>query len=136
MGLPYSSTDFGAGEPARAPVAVLAVGGVLLVSIPAELSDSQVRQMRSELGHKLTRGNWRGLVLDASGVETLDSFMTRSLRDLAVGARLMGIQTVVCGLRPEVVDTLVEMGLDLQGVPTRTDLDQALAVFTSGRRRR
>ncbi len=109
---------------------------MLLVSIPAELSDSQVRQMRSELGHRLTRGNWRGLVLDASGVETLDSFMTRSLRDLAVGARLMGIQTVVCGLRPEVVDTLVEMGLDLQGVPTRTDLDQALAVFTSGRRRR
>ncbi len=116
--------------------AVIDVRGVLLVSIPASLSDGEVRRMRSVLGDRLQRAAWRGLVLDASAVDTLDSFMSRSLRDLAVGARLMGVATVVCGLRPDVVDALVEMGLDLPGVTTRTNLDQALQMFDGRRSRR
>jgi len=104
------------------------------VSIQASLTDAEVRRLRSDVGDRLARGSWRGLVVDASGVDAMDSFITRSLRDLAVGARLMGVKTIVCGLRPEVVDTLIEMGLDLVGVETTTDLDRALARLRAPRR--
>lgn len=106
----------------------------MLVSIQSSLTDGEVRRLRADVGGRLSRGSWRGLVIDTNGVDAMDSFITRSLRDLAVGARLMGVEMVVCGLRPEVVDTLVEMGLDLVGVRTATSLDRALARLRSARR--
>lgn len=119
-------------DPQRAPersVPLVVIKGVLLVAIQASLSDAEVRQLRHDVGKRLSRNTWRGLIVDASGVDTMDSFITRSLRDLAVGAKLMGVKTIVCGLRPDVVDALIEMGLDLIGVETVTNLDRAMARF-------
>ncbi len=108
---------------------LVTIDGVLLATIQESLSDAGVRRLRTDVGARLAVGAHRGLVVDASGVDTMDSFITRSLRDLAVGAKLMGVRTIVCGLRPDVVDALVEMGLDLVGVETVTTLDRALAAF-------
>jgi rsbT antagonist protein RsbS len=124
----------GASEPEVRRVPIIAIDSVLLVSIQASLTDGEVRRLRADVGERLSQRGWRGLVIDANGVDTMDSFITRSLRDLAVGARLMGVETVVCGLRPDVVDALVEMGLDLVGVQTTTSLDRALARLQGSRR--
>jgi rsbT antagonist protein RsbS len=127
---------------AHSPVGLVFVGDTLLCSLPGELTDAAVRQLRRNVGEALRVRDVRGVVLDLTAVDTLDSYITRCVRDIAVAARLMGSETVVCGLRPSVATTVVDMGLDLERVPTALNLDHALALLDGagvglrGRRRR
>jgi rsbT antagonist protein RsbS len=88
------------------------------------------------VGATLVQRSPRGLVLDLAAVDLMDSYITRCVRDLAVSARLMGVPTVVCGVRPVVADTLVEMGLELGDVLTALNLDSALRILKGRRRAR
>ena len=109
------------------------VGGTLLVQLDATPTDPAVRQLRQEVGNALESQALNGLVVDLKGVDAMDSYVTRCIRDLAVGARLMGLPTIVCGVQPAVADTLVEMGLDLGDVRTVLNLDVALRVLARSR---
>lgn len=114
----------------------MTVEGVLLVQLSPTLTDGAVRLLRASVGATLEARSHRGLVLDLASVDVMDSYITRCIRDLAISARLMGVATVICGVQPAVADTLVEMGLDLGGVPTTRNLDGALRHLRALRRRR
>jgi rsbT antagonist protein RsbS len=109
---------------ARVPIVELF--GNLLVSVRGELDDRQVDALRSDVAERIEAREPSGLVLDLSGVEILDSYLTRALRDLVVAARLMGVRSVVCGLRPAVAITLVDMGLEVPGALVAMNLDRAV----------
>ena len=105
---------------------LVVVDRTLLVQLSASLTDATVRQLRDAVGRTLEQQSMRGLVLDMTSVDLMDSYLTRCIRDLAVGARLMGVPTMVCGVQPAVADTMVEMGLDLGEIRTALTLDHAL----------
>ncbi|MEU3511629.1 STAS domain-containing protein [Streptomyces longwoodensis] len=111
-------------------VPVLKLGDVLLVTLPGDLHDGLAEQLQQDIGEAITRHRVGGVVLDISGVETVDSFLGRVLAEIAAGARLLAARTVVAGMRPAVALTLVELGLTLPGL--RTALSAGAAVELLG----
>src|ERR1700722_19242007 len=101
----------------------------LIVPIQGAIADDVMVTLQSDVMARIQDGDARGLIVDVSGVEVLDSYMTRNLRDLALSARLMGVTAVVSGLRPAVAITLIEMGLEIPGVYTALDLERALELL-------
>jgi rsbT antagonist protein RsbS len=110
----------------EAKIPVIGLYGNLIVPIQGAISDHVMAALQVDVTSRIEEGGVRGLVVDVSGVEVLDSYLTRNLRDLAVTARLMGVIAVVSGLRPAVAITLVEMGLEIPGVLTALNLERAL----------
>jgi rsbT antagonist protein RsbS len=98
----------------------------LIVPIQGSIADGAMAALTDDVTRRIAHGAARGLVIDVSGVELMDSFITRNIRDLAIAARLMGVPTVVSGLRPAIAITLVEMGLEIHGLETTLNLERAL----------
>jgi rsbT antagonist protein RsbS len=98
----------------------------LIVPIQGTIGDNAMAQLTDDVTRRIEGDCARGLVIDVSGVALMDSFITRNIRDLALTARLMGVNTVVSGLQPAVAITLVEMGLEIQGLQTTLNLERAL----------
>lgn len=112
-------------------VPVIHLAGKLLVSIQVEMTERLLARIKEDVANAIDRSGASGLVIDVAGIETMDSFISRSICDLALIARLMGVPTVLCGIRPAVAITLSEMGIDLRGVPSALDVDQAVALCTA-----
>ncbi len=109
-------------------IPIIHVSGRLLVSIQIEMTDRLLVRLKEDVANAIDRGGASGLVIDVAGIEAMDSFISRSICDLALIARLMGVPTVLCGIRPAVAMTLSEMGIDMRGVPSTLDVDQAVAL--------
>jgi rsbT antagonist protein RsbS len=107
-------------------VPVLKIGDVLLVSIQVDLEDQMVLDLQDDLSEKIVATGARGVVIDISALEIVDSFVGRMLATIAAISRVLGAETVVVGMRPAVAITLVELGLSLNGVRTAIDLEQGL----------
>lgn len=105
----------------------------LLVSIQVELSDRLVKELQDNIAHEIRRTQVSGLVIEVSGVETFDSYIARSVRDVAQVAHLMGVRTVVAGFDAATATTLVEMGMEMDGVATALSMDAALEVLAEFR---
>jgi rsbT antagonist protein RsbS len=101
----------------------------LIVPIQVELSDDIVEQLMEQITSAIERTTVSGLILDFSGSLIMDSHITRRVYDIAMTARIMGVDTVVCGLRASVVITLTEMGLSLPGVASALNLERALELL-------
>jgi rsbT antagonist protein RsbS len=110
-----------------ARVPIVRVGEVLVATVLEDLRDSDALDLQERLHAALERRGARGVLLDVSVVETLDSFLGRLLNDIAAGARLLGAMTVVVGIQPAVAMTLVELGLELRGVQTALTVDRGMA---------
>jgi rsbT antagonist protein RsbS len=110
-----------------ARVPILRLGEMLIATVLEDLRDNDALDLQERLNTALERTGARGVLLDVSAVETLDSFLGRLLNDIAATARLLGAATVIVGIRPAVAITLVELGLELRGVQTSLTLDQGLA---------
>jgi rsbT antagonist protein RsbS len=108
------------------PVPILKQGAILIASIQAALTDEDLLQLKDELAEKVGRFRSRGVIIDVTALDVMDSFATRTLRGIAATARLRGAQTVVVGVQPEVAMALVQLGLTLHGVPTALDLEEGL----------
>lgn len=117
-------------------VPVIKLQDVLLVPMREHLDDRAMMRLVDEVGERIANDRAAGVIIDVSGVDVLDSFMTRTIRDLALSARLMGAITYLTGLQAAVAMTLVEMGLDVPGVRTTLNLDRALAEFARESERR
>lgn len=107
-------------------IPVIELWGVLLVPLQGDLTDEQMERVTEQVLDRLRKRAVHGLVLDASGVWLVDSHLCSSFVRLATSARLMGVPSVLCGLGPDVVLTLLEMGFEMAGVRTTLGLEEAL----------
>jgi rsbT antagonist protein RsbS len=105
---------------------IISVRGCLLVSIQTELHDRLALELRSALMERVRLEAIRGVILDVSWVEVIDSYITRILNDIGKSVRFMGADCYMVGIRPAVAMTLVEMGVELDAVSTALSLDAAL----------
>lgn len=109
-----------------AAIPIVRMRDILLVSIQVQLTDHLIDRLKADIAHTVQAKPIRGLVIEVSGVDVFDSYIARSVRDLAHIARLMGVTTVLVGLDPGMAMTLVEMGMLMTGVHTELDLGGAL----------
>ena len=110
-------------------VPVLHQGDYLIASIQSDLSDSQVLQLRDELTERVGRTRARGIIIDVAAMDVIDSFIARSLRSIAVTARLRGAETVVVGIQPDVAIAMVHFDLNLEPLRAALDLNEALELL-------
>jgi rsbT antagonist protein RsbS len=107
-------------------VPILKQGDVLIASIQSALTDRDLIELKDQLAEKVGRLRSRGVVIDVTALDVMDSFATRTIRGIAAATRLRGAETVVVGIQPEVAIALVELGLTLEGVATALDLEEGL----------
>lgn len=108
---------------------ILRIGRNLLVSIQVDLDDQTVMNLQEDLADHVVRHEARGVIIDITAAEIVDSFVGRMLSTIASISRLLDAETVVVGMRPAVAITLVELGLSLGGVRTALNLEQGLAIL-------
>jgi rsbT antagonist protein RsbS len=107
-------------------VPILKQGLYLIASIQAALSDIDLVHLRDALAEKVGKFRARGVIVDVTVLDVMDSFASRTLRDLAHMTRLRGAETVIVGIQPEVAFAMVQLGLTLEGVDTALDLEEGL----------
>jgi rsbT antagonist protein RsbS len=110
-------------------VAVLHQGDYLIASIQSDLSDTEVLRLRDDLTARVGAVRARGIIVDVSALDVIDSFVARALRSIAVTARLRGAETVVVGIRPDVAIALVHFDLNLEPIRAALDLDEGVALL-------
>ena len=110
-------------------VPVLRIGDALLVSIQLDLQDQIAVQLQEDLADKIVGTGARGVVIDISALEIVDSFIGRMLSSIAAISHVLDAETVVVGMRPAVAITLVELGLYLDGVRTALSVERAFAMI-------
>ena len=110
-------------------IPVLKVGRVLVVPIQVDMDDQTVISLQERILAELERTGARGVLIDISLLEMIDSFIGRMLSDIAAMARVMDARTVVVGMRPAVAITLVELGLELRGVETVLNVDEGIKLL-------
>lgn len=108
-------------------VPILKQGSYLIASIQSVLSDADMLQLRDDLAEKVGQHRARGVIIDVTVLDVIDSFATRTLRAMAHMLKLRGADTVIVGIQPEVAFTMVQLGLTLEGVGTALDLEEGLA---------
>jgi rsbT antagonist protein RsbS len=108
-------------------VPILKHGDYLIASIQSALTDTDLRQLQDELAAQAGRARARGLIVDVTVLNVMDSYATRVLRGIALMTKLRGAQTVIVGIQPEVAFAMVRLGLLLEGVATALDLEEGLA---------
>jgi rsbT antagonist protein RsbS len=118
------------------PVPILKQGDTLIASVVAALTDEDLIQLRDDLAQRIGTVRARGVVIDVTALDVLDSFATRTLRGIAYTAKLRGAETVIVGIQPEVAFAMVQLGLTMEGVSTALDLEQGMAVLSSKRNQR
>lgn len=108
-------------------VPILKQRNYLIASVQAVLTDQDLINLRDRLVAQVGRFRSDGVILDVTGLDVMDSFSVRTLRDMAHMIRLRGADTVIVGIQPEVAFSMVQLGLSLEGVPTALDLEEGLA---------
>lgn len=116
-------------EPAL--VSILRQGTYLIASIHTALDDSQMVRFQEDLIAQIGRHRSRGVVIDVAALDVLDSFGSRTLRNVAEMARLRGSLTIVVGIQPDVAFAMVELGMSTGSVDTALDLEEGLAYLDS-----
>lgn len=117
-------------------VPVLKQGQYLIATVQAALTDADLAQLRSTLVERVGKLRARGVIVDVTAVDVLDSFACRTLRDIAHMTAFRGAETVIVGIHPELAFTMVQLGLSLQGISTALDLEEGLAYLIRQERRR
>jgi len=108
-------------------VPILKQRDYLIASIQSVLSDADLVQLRDNLGARVGTYRSRGVIIDVTVLDVIDSFATRMLRGIAHMLKLRGAETVIVGIQPDVAFAMVQLGLTLEGVGTALDLEEGLA---------
>jgi rsbT antagonist protein RsbS len=115
---------------ARGSIPILRIGSTLLVSIQTDLHDAMAEAFQEDVLTTIEKQGAAGLLIDVSGLESVDSYVARVLADTGKMARLMGTATVIVGIRAEVAATLIRMGYTMSGVVrTALNIDEGLRLL-------
>ena len=120
------------GEPGL--VSILRQGPQLIASIHTALDDSQMVRFQQDLIDQIGEHRARGVIIDVAALDVLDSFGSRTLRNIAEMARLRGAVTVIVGIQPDVAFAMVELGMDTGSVHTALDLEEGLRYLSRSSR--
>ncbi|MEU9097341.1 STAS domain-containing protein [Streptomyces sp. NPDC048361] len=115
-------------QPSRG-VPILRLGDVLITGLLNELDDKSALAFTDELTERIACDRSRGVLIDISRLEMVDSFVARMLMEMTSMARLLGARVIVAGMQPAVAITLVELGLELDGVETALNAEQGIAAL-------
>ena len=107
-------------------VPILKQGPYLIASVQSALNDADLRFLRDNLVERVGKMRARGVIVDVTALDVMDSYASRTLRDIAHMTRLRGAETVIVGIQPEVAFAMVQLGLMLEGVATALDLEEGL----------
>jgi rsbT antagonist protein RsbS len=110
-------------------IPILKMGEYLLVTIQVDMHDRLALTLQDDLTDRIVRHRSRGVLIDISTLEMVDSFIGRMLGTIASMARLLDAETVVVGMQPSVAITLVELGLSLRGIRTALDVEKGMATL-------
>jgi rsbT antagonist protein RsbS len=111
-------------------VSILRQGSYLIASVHTALDDSEMLRFQHDLVDQIGRYRSRGVVIDVAALDVLDSFGSRTLRNIAEMARLRGAHTVIVGIQPDVAFAMVMLGMGTGAVPTALDLEEGLAFLS------
>jgi rsbT antagonist protein RsbS len=112
-------------------IPILRMGRFLLVTIQVDIHDKLALQLQDDLTASIARNRARGVLIDITSLEIVDSFMGRMLVNIALMARVLDARTVLVGMNPAVAITLVELGLSLPGIRTALDVEKGMALLHS-----
>lgn len=104
-------------------IPILKLGHILLTSVQIDMTDQDALDFQDSVLSRVQKSDAMGVVIDITGLDVVDSFLARVFNDTAQMVRLLGAEVVVCGIRPAVALTLVEMGRELIGVETALNLE-------------
>jgi len=112
------------------------MGDFLLVSIQVDMHDRLALTLQDDLTERIVQTNPKGVLIDISSLDIVDSFIGRMFGNIAAMARVLDAETVVVGMQPAVAITLVELGLSLSGVRTALNVEKGMALLQDGSARR
>jgi rsbT antagonist protein RsbS len=115
-------------------IPILRMGNFLLVTIQVDMHDRLATQLQDDLTDQIAKIQARGVLIDITSLEIVDSFMGRMLVNIALMARVLDAQTVLVGMKPAVAITLVELGLTLPGIRTALNVDRGMALLRTSLR--
>lgn len=110
-------------------IPVLRMGPLLLITIQVDMHDRLALQLQDDLTAKIVEHGTRGVLIDISALEVVDSFIGRMLGNIAAMSKVLDAQTVVVGMRPAVAITLVELGLSLPGIRTALNVERGMDIL-------
>ncbi|HLJ86091.1 MAG TPA: STAS domain-containing protein [Candidatus Angelobacter sp.] len=110
-------------------IPILRIGGLVLVSIQVDMHDEMAMALQDDLTQRIADWGSRGVLIDISSLEIVDSFIGRMLANTAAMARILDAETVLVGMRPSVAITLVELGMGLQGVRTALNVEAGMKLL-------
>ncbi len=110
-------------------VPILKQGNYLIASIQAALTDAELLELQDNLVNGVGKFRSRGVIVDVTALDVMDSFATRTLRTIAHTIKLRGAETVIVGIQPDVAFAMVQLGLTLDTVATTLDLEEGLALL-------
>jgi len=114
-------------------IPILRIGEFLLVTIQGDMHDQLAMTLQNELTERIDKDNARGVLLDISGLDMVDSFIARMIANISGMSRIMDAQTVVVGMQPAVAITLVELGLTLPGVKMAMNAERGMEMLRAAR---
>jgi rsbT antagonist protein RsbS len=114
-------------------IPILKQGTTLIVSLQAEPTDAEFVELQTDLTRRVAHTHAKGVIIDVTALDVLDSFATRTLREIAQTVTLCGARAAIVGVQPEVAFAMAQLGLSLEGTLTALDLEDGLALLHARR---
>lgn len=115
---------------------ILKQGHILIATVQESSSDKDIKKLQSDLSKKVGKFRSHGVIIDVTALDVIDSFATRTLRDMAETTKLRGAKLVIVGIQPDVAFSMVQLGLTLYDIETALDLEEGIEILEKNKQKR